>query len=1037
MLSLDATQQRIIAADAITVSWLFDVTDGETPSSDYYWSTKTRTWGGQSYEFRVRPESFRGVQMHRSRSEHGIIAPSGLTFEVVDPDGEFTASEFEYGAIVVRLVMDDGTDEEEIRSWKFMIQSAVKAYHKIVFECVDFLQVYSAGSYPNTQLVRDLFASSDSVPDDNVCVPVPFGTAYVPLRSVYVDAAIDVTATTIAAVASSNGGRCSFTDSGSGLGDFERDRYITVSGFTNAANNGTFRALSVAAGKIEVSKDAGLAAEAAGDSVTIEQGTRYYILGPDGYTYSISEARSPRLWGRKSVWTSAGYTFDQSTINDGTTDWKAFQPIVVDLDGDGTPEVPGLWQQGEQFLDLPTKFTRSDTSTMTGPAEIIETVLEDIGVPSADLDTGAGSTFSAAATVYSGWGLEFNGAFWYKRSREQVLAALLNQCHSTLIVGEKVQLSVLSATSQATITASDVIKMRDVGEGTFSRKVKKNRTINDCGYVAWQESGEAQDRFLKSRVPAKSSSTQVSQEVLEVPFVQDSQDVQRIGSLYYQRKLLPDGEVSFTGMPALLALQPDDVITLNDSDRYGGSYDVLIDSITIRRDGAVDIQAITHSASLDDWGDLAPSAITVPDDDTISSWQPVIAGGLDAEAVATMGHDVWGVPYLTVGPTAGAGKFTDIQEALNALAGSRHSGIFLLDGTYLLSAQIYLPDRDLAILGESQAGVVVKNNPGDRAFYLSNLTSNIALSRFTIESRNSGSHSYMIGITGTNAASNSADIVLEGLRLVLSTPTAHDSADDSGINANPGSGELRIKGCLIEGGRYGVSVTNYDWAKISDNSFKGQAGAGAKVSALGRCAIADNRISDFWYMGINASPGDIDACQVMNNRLVCKDDSLTDDDLIGIRVYGAPAGDVVGNSVTLISSRSGDVLTKGIEIYQKSRAAVSNNIIIVEVVSEDRVYGVSCYEVDDSEFHGNVIKVDNTDTTENQYGIRFTGLSHGCRRNVVSENNIDMVNNDAKDRGIDLSSGSNNNQGGDNITYNCGTSIVDSGTGNDVTAQDV
>ena len=55
-------------------------------------------------------------------------------------------------------------------------------------------------------------------------------------------------------------------------------------------------------------------------------------------------------------------------------------------------------------------------------------------------------------------------------------------------------------------------------------------------------------------------------------------------------------------------------------------------------------------------------------------------------------------------------------------------------------------------------------------------------------------------------------------------------------------------------------------------------------------------------------------------------------------------------------------------------------------------------------------------------------------------NNINGVNNDAKDIGIIFTNviiSCDNNQGGDNITYNVGTSITDNGANNAVTAKDV
>ncbi|NIV12317.1 MAG: hypothetical protein GWN62_13895, partial [Aliifodinibius sp.] len=50
---LTEQQSNILDADVKHVSWLFEVDVGNTGSVDYYWSTKAKTWGGQSYTFKI------------------------------------------------------------------------------------------------------------------------------------------------------------------------------------------------------------------------------------------------------------------------------------------------------------------------------------------------------------------------------------------------------------------------------------------------------------------------------------------------------------------------------------------------------------------------------------------------------------------------------------------------------------------------------------------------------------------------------------------------------------------------------------------------------------------------------------------------------------------------------------------------------------------------------------------------------------------------------------------------------------------------
>ena len=88
--------------------------------------------------------------------------------------------------------------------------------------------------------------------------------------------------------------------------------------------------------------------------------------------------------------------------------------------------------------------------------EVIAFVLEDFGIPAAKIDTGVGSSFESAGTTFTSWGLTCNGAFWYKQPREKVLAILLSMCHSTLVITDKIELHVLSKTSQKTLAKARV-----------------------------------------------------------------------------------------------------------------------------------------------------------------------------------------------------------------------------------------------------------------------------------------------------------------------------------------------------------------------------------------------------------------------------------------------------------------------------------------------------------------------------------------------------------------------------------------------------
>jgi len=554
-----ANQITIAASRYKLVSWLFTITTTATadpPAGNAYpWSHKAIIYDAQPYTAKIDLESI-VVTLTRGKSELGLVTPNSLKFRFTNAGNTYTSAKLRGAAVLVKLVVSDGTLTEIMRTWRFRVKKAEGAYQWMNVECEDFVQQYIKGDYPNTPLVKNLWYSID--PDakginDTLSIPIPFGTCYVPLRSVYISA----------------------------------------------------------------------------------DTARYYVLGPSAHTYTITEVRSPRAWGAKRVWASGdGYAFTQSTKtgSDGNT-YDVFQPIIADSDSDTVADANGLWREGERFLDMPTKFSRDDTSALTAPGDVIEFVLEDMGVPSADINTGAGSTFATANTVYSGWSLAYNGGYFYKQDRAEVISQLLYQCHSCFQVTDKLELHVLSKDSQATLTKANVIRQvkqpgqrEGKGEGSFKYSLL-DPSLEDAGNVAYQEAGEAQDEFHKIIVPTVDGGTptQYAAETIICNMVSDSQDVQRIGTLYFQRKLEKDGMASFKAGGFNLDLQPNDVITLNHAD-YGGNYAVLMDTMTIHYDLSIDMKCIKYAVALEDWAGVNPGAITIAIDAGATYWTSVIVG---------------------------------------------------------------------------------------------------------------------------------------------------------------------------------------------------------------------------------------------------------------------------------------------------------------------------------------------------------------------------------------------------------------------------
>ena len=876
MLTLNATQQALLDRADKTVGWAIYVTDKNGVEYAWLseeiwvvawqigtaWTSGTVWQAGKTYT-NVIMYGFSGINLRRTSPSSRIIAPSDISVNISNKGSTLTWSDFRTGTVRVELVITDGTTQAVIAKWAFSIKDATPGYQAIGIQAEDFLAKHLRGDdYTNTRFPEQFFPSERSYARPGVCVPLPFGTAYVPLRDVYIGSTVTITAATLSVAASSGGSNCIVSDSGNGLGSFEQGKLVTISGFTDANNNGTFRILKggVAAGSLQFPYDAGMVTEAAGDTVTIVHGSNYMILGDTTNTYTISEVRNPKELGDDSTFTSGSYTFNQSTIADAdSTNWRALQAILSDVDQDGTADTPASFGGGGNTYDPLVKFTRSDTASTTNPADVIEAVLLDMGVPAGRIDNGTGSSFATAKAVYTGQSLTFNGAYWYKQSREKVLAQLLIMCHSTFRITDKIELHVLSKTSQKTLTKANVMRRQQVGEGTFRYRPIVNESNADGGFVTWQKSGEPQDKFLKVLVPEVdgASVTAYSQDVLEVPFVSDSQDVQRIGTLYYQRKLAAEGRITFTGLTNTVAMQPDDVVTINHAD-YGGSYAAVIDSVKINRDASVGFQLTKYDVTLEDWADVAPGALTVPADDTKYAWQPTTSGPQASQDVASSGYTIWGVVYsAVVAPNVGAAEFTDIQAALNSL--TTGGVLYIKKGTYTLTDVIYMPNQPIAIVGEQKAGVIIQNIAGSNGINFDSPTAKkYSIKHLTINSQNVAAYSNMISMDSANGP----EITIDDIDITLIDASTYAGNGDQGIQKGErlpfgpvvSSGKITITNCTINRGKNGIYIDRqHAGVIVTGNTLTNQRNIGIYVKGVAAehaMVIAANAVTGYWYKGI-------------------------------------------------------------------------------------------------------------------------------------------------------------------------------------------
>ena len=152
--------------------WTFDL-------GEYRFSTQQTVVGEVVYERRIIPKSFNGVTERLDLSGQ-LVAPNDLTFDVGNADGQFAPGDFEGESCLISIVMGG----EVSRSWRFRVTRAVAFYGKVRCWCSDFMQEHMEGSYPNTPAPKEEWPSDDADVDDDYCIPVVLGTAYIPVRSV-------------------------------------------------------------------------------------------------------------------------------------------------------------------------------------------------------------------------------------------------------------------------------------------------------------------------------------------------------------------------------------------------------------------------------------------------------------------------------------------------------------------------------------------------------------------------------------------------------------------------------------------------------------------------------------------------------------------------------------------------------------------------------------------------------------------------------------------------------------------------------------
>ena len=359
--------------------------------------------------------------------------------------------------------------------------------------------------------------------------------------------------------------------------------------------------------------------------------SRWYVLSKGG-TPSITEVTSPDRWAVSGKWDNT-YSYPTTTAGG----YSLAQLIIQDSDGDGVADANGLWGMGSGYLPPLVKYTVSTTSSITNPAQWVSFLLQAYGVNVDDIDLDG--TFATASASYASRGITFNGGFWETQPRETVLSNLLAQCDSRLVVADKIKLIPFSKASKETVTSAKVQKL------SYSPSVATQST-SDGGRVAWAPSGSPQHtltgRAIVSLYPGQTDVNDPDGEVLECRFISSSTVAQSMGSLYFQKKLGLQDNVSFKTSATVLAsydtIYPGDVLTLSDS-VFGGTQTIIATEIGFEKDLSITIRG-SRMGELHEWSDFSPTAIAIPDNfdpgfaligDVIDDIMSQLKGNIDEE----------------------------------------------------------------------------------------------------------------------------------------------------------------------------------------------------------------------------------------------------------------------------------------------------------------------------------------------------------------------------------------------------------------------
>jgi len=185
----------------MNIVWLFQIA---AQSTTYYWSTAAYSYGGNIYQPLIDQSSFSGITMSRASDEMGIVNPSDLSFTILSIPGDlqdaggatifdeddayiqdsapFFETQFNNQIGIVRLIIDGVLT----RTWAFKTKRCEIYYGKATFWLESLISSYLIGQHPIARHPREIWPDNRAEETkDTYVVPVVFGDAYVPVRSVF------------------------------------------------------------------------------------------------------------------------------------------------------------------------------------------------------------------------------------------------------------------------------------------------------------------------------------------------------------------------------------------------------------------------------------------------------------------------------------------------------------------------------------------------------------------------------------------------------------------------------------------------------------------------------------------------------------------------------------------------------------------------------------------------------------------------------------------------------------------------------------